>query len=69
MPDVRPIPLFSEVAVAEDADATVSEGCHRQNVTYFTELKEWCATVEKEVQDWIGAFQEEDRRRNAEAAG
>ena len=66
IPNVRPMPYFPEVVVVEGADASIMEGCHRQNVAYFTELKDWWRAVENGVRDWIGAFQEEDRRRNAD---
>ncbi len=39
--NVPPMPSFPHVVVAEGTDANIMEGCHRQYVAYFTELKNW----------------------------
>jgi len=64
--NVRPIPDFPRPLVVEGADANILEGRHRQNVVYFTELNDWWQAIENGVQAWLGAFREEDRRRNAD---
>ena len=62
----QPMPDFSRPLVVEGTDASILESRHRQNVVYFTELNDWWRAVENGVQARIGAFREEDRRRNAD---
>ena len=64
--NAQPMPDFPKSLVVEGADASILEDRHRQNVVYFTELSEWWRAVESGVQAQIGAFWEEDRRRNAD---
>ena len=64
--NVQLMPDFPKSLVVEGADASILEDRHRQNVVYFTELSEWWRAVESGVQAQIGAFWEEDRRRNAD---
>ena len=64
--NAQPMPDFPKSLVVEGADASILEDRHRQNVVYFTELSEWWRVVESGVQAQIGAFWEEDRRRNAD---
>ena len=64
--NAQPMPDFPKSLVVEGADPSILEDRHRQNVVYFTELSEWWRAVESGVQAQIGAFWEEDRRRNAD---
>src|SRR5271165_3251508 len=64
--NAQPMPDFPKSLVVEGADASILEDRYRQNVVYFTELSEWWRAVESGVQAQIGAFWEEDRRRNAD---
>ncbi len=62
----QPMPDYARPLLLEGADASILESRHRQNVVYFTELNGWWPAVENGVQARIGAFRDEDRRRNAD---
>jgi exonuclease SbcC len=64
--NVQLMPDFPRSLAVEGADASILEGRHRQNVVYFAELNDWWRGVENGVQARIGAFREEERRRNAD---
>jgi hypothetical protein len=66
IPNFQPMPDWSKPVVFEGADASILERRHRQNVVYFTEISDWWRTIESGIQARVGAFQEEDRRRNAD---
>jgi DNA repair protein SbcC/Rad50 len=66
IPNFQPMPDWSKPIVFEGADASILERRHRQNVVYFTEINDWWRTIENGIQARVGAFQEEDRRRNAD---
>ena len=64
--NVQPMPDFPRPLSSKAPTRSILEDRHRQNVVYFTELSDWWRAVESGVQAQIGAFWEEDRRRNAD---
>jgi DNA repair protein SbcC/Rad50 len=66
IPNVQLMPDLLNPVASEGADASILERRHRQNVSYFTEINDWWRTIDGGIQARVGAFQEEDRRRNAD---